>query len=77
MHMQRMASWRQRGVQNAAIGTVITKPNLSFADLARGMGVEGIGPIESPNDLAPAIRRGIEVAKSGQPVVIDVVTQPR
>ncbi len=77
MHMQRMASWRQRGIQNALIGTVLTNPNLSFSDLARGMGVEGIGPIEDPNDLAAAIRRGIEVVKSGQPVVIDVVAQPR
>jgi len=77
MHMQRMASWRQRGIENALIGTVITNPNIGFADLARGMGVEGIGPIENPNDLAAAIRRGIEVVKSGQPVVIDVVVQPR
>jgi acetolactate synthase-1/2/3 large subunit len=77
MHMQRMASWRQRNVQNARIGTVITNPDLSFADIARGMGVEGIGPITDPNDLAGAIRRGIEVVKSGQPVVVDVVTQPR
>jgi acetolactate synthase-1/2/3 large subunit len=77
MHMQRMASWRQREPQNAVIGTTLTHPNISFADLARGMGVEGIGPIDDPNDLAGAIRRGIEVVKSGQPVVVDVVAQPR
>ena len=77
MHMQRMASWRQRGMENALIGTVITDPNIGFADIARGMGMEGIGPVEDPNDLATAIRRGIEVVKSGQPAVIDVVAQPR
>jgi thiamine pyrophosphate-dependent acetolactate synthase large subunit-like protein len=77
MHMQRMASWRQRGVENALIGTVITDPNISFAAMAQSMGVEGIGPIEDPNDLSEAIRRGIEVVKSGDPVVIDVIAQPR
>ena len=77
MHMQRMASWRQRGVENALIGTVITDPNINFATVAQGMGVEGIGPIEDPNDLSAAIRRGIEVVKSGEPVVIDVIAQPR
>ena len=75
--MQRMASWRQRAVENALIGTVITDPNINFATVAQGMGVEGIGPIEDPNDLAAAIRRGIEVTKSGEPVVIDVIAQPR
>jgi thiamine pyrophosphate-dependent acetolactate synthase large subunit-like protein len=77
MHMQRMASWRQRGMQNAVVGTVITDPNIGFADIARGMGLEGIGPVENPNDLAAAIRRGIEVVKSGQPALIDVIAQPR
>ncbi|MFM2125221.1 MAG: hypothetical protein RL328_1672, partial [Acidobacteriota bacterium] len=28
-------------------------------------------------DLGPAIRRGIERVKKGEPVLIDVVTQPR
>ena len=37
----------------------------------------GIGPIERPDDLAPAIRRGVEIVKRGEPVLIDVVTQPR
>jgi thiamine pyrophosphate-dependent acetolactate synthase large subunit-like protein len=77
MHMQRMASWRQRGMQNAVVGTVITDPNIGFADIARGMGLEGIGPVENPNDLAAAIRRGVEVVKSGQPALIDVIAQPR
>ena len=56
---------------------MITDPNINFATVAQGMGVEGIGPIEDPNDLAAAIRRGIEVTKSGEPVVIDVIAQPR
>jgi thiamine pyrophosphate-dependent acetolactate synthase large subunit-like protein len=77
MHMQRMASWRQRGMQNAVIGTTITAPNIDFAMLAKSLGVTGIGPIENPNDLAPAIQRGIAAAKAGEPALIDVITQPR
>ena len=77
MHVQRMASWRQRPIETSRIATVIDDPNINYAELAHSMGVEGIGPIEDPNDLAAAIRRGIEITKSGQPVLIDVITQPR
>ena len=52
-------------------------PFVDYAMLARSLGVEGIGPIDNPNDLAPGLRRAMEVVKSGQPVVVDVVTQPR
>jgi thiamine pyrophosphate-dependent acetolactate synthase large subunit-like protein len=77
MHMQRMASWRQRGMQNAVIGTTIDNPNIDFAMLAKSMGVVGFGPIENPNDLAPAITRAVAAVKAGEPALIDVVTQPR
>ena len=35
------------------------------------------GPITDPNELAPALKRAIAVVKSGQPALIDVVTDPR
>jgi len=38
------------------------------------MGVYGQGPIENPKDLAPALKRAIEVVKRGEPALIDVVT---
>jgi benzoylformate decarboxylase/acetolactate synthase-1/2/3 large subunit len=41
------------------------------------MGMMGIGPIENPADLTSAIRRAVETVKRGEPVLIDVVTQPR
>ena len=77
MHLQRMASWRQRGMDNWHIATTIDNPYINYAMLAESMGVEGIGPIDNPNDLAPALRRAVEVVKSGEPVLIDVITQPR
>ena len=37
----------------------------------------GIGPIENPNDLGPALKRAIDIVKRGEPALVDVVTQPR
>jgi thiamine pyrophosphate-dependent acetolactate synthase large subunit-like protein len=77
MHLQRMASWRERRYDRWQIATTITKPDISYAKLAESMGVVGIGPIENPNDLAAAYKRGLEIVKRGEPVLIAVVTQPR
>jgi benzoylformate decarboxylase/acetolactate synthase-1/2/3 large subunit len=77
MHLQRMANWRQRGVENAHIGTTIWEPYVDYATLAKSMGMTGYGPITDPKDLSAAIKRGIDAVKAGEPVLIDVVTQPR
>jgi thiamine pyrophosphate-dependent acetolactate synthase large subunit-like protein len=77
MHVQRVGLWRDRGADRAHIGTEITNPDIQYAMLARSMGVEGIGQITDPGELAGAIRRGIEVVKAGEPVLIDVLMQPR
>ncbi len=79
MHVQRISSWRARGLEqgNWRIGTTIEDPFVDYASLARSLGVEGIGPIDNPNDLAASYSRAIEIVKSGEPVVMDVVTQPR
>ena len=37
----------------------------------------GEGPIADPKDLAPAITRALDRVKRGEPVLVDVVTQPR
>jgi len=77
MHIQRMANRHQRGIENAGIGTTLTKPNIDYAKIAQAMGWYAEGPIENPNDLAPAIKRAIAAVKSGQPALLDTVTQPR
>jgi thiamine pyrophosphate-dependent acetolactate synthase large subunit-like protein len=77
MHLQRMANRRERGIDRAHIGTAITDPPVDFAKVAQGMGVHAEGPITNPVDLAPAIRRAITIVKSGEPALIDVITQPR
>ncbi len=77
MHIQRMANRRQRGVDRTHIGTLITDPNIDYAMLARSMGMWSEGPITSPRDLGPALRRALAVVKRGEPALLDVVTQPR
>jgi thiamine pyrophosphate-dependent acetolactate synthase large subunit-like protein len=77
MHLQRMANRHNRGITTAPIGTTIEDPNVDFAKIAQGMGVHAQGPITNPNDLAPALKRAIEVVKRGEPSLVDVVTQPR
>jgi acetolactate synthase I/II/III large subunit len=77
MHVQRMANRHMRGLDRAYIGTTLRDPFVNYAKIAEGMGVVGIGPIEDPKDLAPALKKGIALVKQGQPVLIDVVTQGR
>ena len=77
MHVQRMANRHNRGIRNTPIGITIDNPNIDYAKIAMGYGALGIGPIEDPNDLPEAFRKGIAAVKAGQPALIDVVTQPR
>jgi acetolactate synthase I/II/III large subunit len=77
MHLQRMANRHNRGITTAPIGTTLDDPDLDFAKIAQGMGVHAEGPITDPKELAPAIKRAIDVVERGEPVLIDVVTQPR
>jgi thiamine pyrophosphate-dependent acetolactate synthase large subunit-like protein len=72
-----MANRHNRGITRAKIGNVLDDPAIDYAKLAQSMGVHGEGPISDPKDLGPAIRRAIEVVKSGHPALVDVLTQPR
>jgi thiamine pyrophosphate-dependent acetolactate synthase large subunit-like protein len=77
MHLQRMAGRRERGIERAHLGNEIDNPAIDYTKLAQSMGVYAEGPIASPNDLAPALRRAIAVVKRGDPALIDVIVQPR
>ena len=77
MHVQRMADRHMRGLDRAHIGTTLRDPHIDYAKIAQGMGIEAIGPIADPKDLAPALKRGIALVKAGTPTLIDVVTQGR
>jgi len=77
MHLQRMASRHQRGIDKAGVGTALTDPNIDYAGLARSLGVHAEGPIADPKELGPAIQRAVAVVRRGEPALVDVVTQPR
>jgi len=77
MHVQRMADRHMRGIDRAHIGTTLRDPYIDYAKIAQGMGVAAIGPITDPKDLAPALKRAIAIVKSGEPALVDVVTQGR
>jgi len=77
MHLQTMANRHMRDPHTANIGTEIANPNIDFAKLAQSMGMHGEGPITDPEKLGPALQRAIAVVKSGQPALVDVVSQGR
>ena len=77
MHLKRMSGRRDRGPETWPIGTVMTDPAVDFAWIARGMGVWAEGPISDPAKLPGAIRRALDVVKSGRPALLDTLTQMR
>ena len=78
MHVQRTALRRQRGADGQAnIGNVFHDPEINFSEMAKSMGVWAAGPIEHPDDLAPALEQAVDVVMRGAPAVVDVISQPR
>jgi acetolactate synthase I/II/III large subunit len=81
MHVQRVSSRRNRvaslGNDIGPIGTRLENPTIDYAKLASSMGVWSAGPITDPNELAPALKKAVQVVKAGEPAMIDVLTQPR
>jgi acetolactate synthase-1/2/3 large subunit len=55
----------------------MTDPDPDFAKLAQSMGWYGEGPIDDPKKVAAALKRAIAKVKSGQPALIDTITQKR
>ena len=81
MHVQRLSNFRNRvaniGNDLGPIGTSIMNPDIQYHDLAKSMGWWAKGPITDPADLAPAIKEAVAVVQSGQPALVNVITQPR
>jgi acetolactate synthase-1/2/3 large subunit len=76
-HQIRMARLRGTDEAKAHIGMDLFGPAPDFAAIAKGMGVWGEGPIEDPAQVGPALRRALQVVKSGRPALVDVVTRHR
>jgi acetolactate synthase-1/2/3 large subunit len=77
MYVVFMAGVRGRGTNRAHIGSTLREPYIDYAKMAAGYGMAGEGPISDPTKLVAALKRGVDTVKSGEPYMIDVVTQPR
>jgi thiamine pyrophosphate-dependent acetolactate synthase large subunit-like protein len=77
MIIQRMCGVRGRGNENAHIGNVISDPNPNYAALAKAYGLYAEGPIDNPKELAGAYQRALAKVRSGEPALVEVVSQPR
>ena len=76
-HQALVAQARKRPVENRVVGIRIEDPAVNFADLARGFGAHGEGPVEDPALIAPALQRAHRVVTEEQrPAVVDVVIRP-
>ena len=76
-HQLRMARKRGTPESRAHIGMDLSGPEPDFAALARAQGWYAEGPFERADGLQDALRRAIERVDSGQPALIDTVTQKR
>ena len=81
MHVQRMSNRRNRvaslGKDIGPVGTRLENPHIDYAKLASSMGMWSAGPITDASELAPALKKAVDVVKAGEPALVDVVTQPR
>ena len=81
MHVQRLSNRRDRvaslGKTMGPIGTSIEAPDIDYAKMASSMGWWSAGPIKDPKELAPTLKRAVEVVRAGRPALVDVWTQPR
>lgn len=77
MFLEFMAGSRGRGTNRAHIGTTLRDPFIDYRSMAQAYGMAAEGPISDPSELQTALSRGIASVKSGEPYLIDVITQPR
>lgn len=72
LHQERVAKARHRPTDNKWIGQAIVDPTPDLAAFARSLGLTAIGPVDHPHDLRRQLAEAIELAKNGQPVLVDV-----
>jgi thiamine pyrophosphate-dependent acetolactate synthase large subunit-like protein len=77
-HALELARVRERPLANAGIGTRLDDPPVDFARLAQAYGLYGVGPIETPEAIRPALESALRVVKDeGRLALVDIVMQPR
>ena len=76
LHQERVALQRGRAPENRWIGQAIRDPDIDLATMARGQGCTGIGPVEDPRKLVPALREAVAAVRAGRVCVVDVRVAP-
>lgn len=75
-HQIEIARHRGRPVENGWIGVRIGNPGVEIADLARSYGCWAQGPIDDPDELAPALAAAVKQARDGGVAVVHARTAP-
>ena len=77
-HQSAVSRMRERSLQTVGVGVNLQGPVTDFATLARSFSLYGVGPVLEPEDVAAALKEGINVVKNeGRLALVDTVTQPR
>lgn len=76
VHQERVARQRGRPVENRWIGQRIADPEVDLATLARGQGLDGLGPVVSAAALPAVLADAIDRVRRGRACVVDVRVAP-
>jgi thiamine pyrophosphate-dependent acetolactate synthase large subunit-like protein len=76
-HQERVARTRGRPPENRWIGQRMTDPGVDFAALARSLGVEAFGPIETPEALPAAMRGAAQALHEARPALVEIRSASR
>ena len=76
-HQRAITTMRQRSLDNVGVGVTLDHPATDFATLAKSFSLYGDGPIVDPDEIRPALERGLKVVRQGKLALIDTVTQSR
>lgn len=72
-HLGRVATQRNRPLENRWIGHHIDDPPVDLVAMARAQGWDGEGPVEKATDLNDALSRGFKALEDGRCYLIDVL----
>ena len=76
LHQERMARLRGRPVENRWIGLRMSDPAMDLAQLARGQGAKGYGPVRTVDDLGNTLSQAVADVRAGALAVVDARVAP-
>jgi acetolactate synthase I/II/III large subunit len=75
-HQEFIARQRGRSIENKGIGLRLEEPGTDFAQVARGFGVHGFGPVADPDALAQTFHEAIHIVRDlRRPALVDVIVE--